>query len=212
MFFIITFSGCMLNVFIQVTFLPPAYEVRGNVLTCVCLSVCSPGGIPPFASHNTATGPTSFPGGTPPSSHNTSIGQRSLPDRGYPILPHWGTTPSFLMGGGNPLSRSQVKTGGTKVGYPCQDWMGDPLPSGLDWVYPLSGLDGVPPPPPRRQNRRASTCHVVEGVPLAFTLYFLSLFLIYLLVLLKRKISIWVAIESKHLLLRAPNIEFSVSL
>ena len=63
--------------------LPPSYEVRWVVM----FSVCSHPGVggfrgTPSPSHNTSTGPMTFPGGTP------VTGSRS-PTRGYPS-PRWG--------------------------------------------------------------------------------------------------------------------------
>ena len=129
---------------------PHLKDGEGTVFTGVCLSTSEEYLSP---SHNTSTGPMSFPGGTPSPSHNTSIDLMSFP-RGFPsdwsrVLtqlkvgypsPRQGVTPE-------QGTSSQVRMGypTSRLGIPSQNMMGyTPGQDGVEYPSARSGW-GTPP-------------------------------------------------------------------
>ena len=148
----------------SVTLLPPAFEVRREVIFSVCQS--TPGEYPSLMFFPRSLVPGPFQRGTPVSG--------SFPGYWSQVLSRWGTP--VLAEGGYPSPSWGM--GGTPVGgtpWPGQDW-GTPPPSQVRMGYPLARIGtGTPPhpsqggyPPLPSQDSRASTCYPAGGMPCWF--------------------------------------------
>ena len=170
-FFTVSASGSTPFVHPFPSSLPPAYEVRREVMfSQVCVSPTLGGGTPSQVQVG-GTPSSRWGGGTP---FKVQVGG----------VPH----PRSRWGGGTPSSQQggYPIPGPGRGGTPIQTWDGV-LPR-LDGVPPVQTWDGVPPvqdwmgyhpscpnlgwgtpPPTRRQSCIASTCYVAGGMRLAFT-------------------------------------------
>ena len=127
--------------FIGHNFLPPAYVVwrEGTVFTGVCLFTYGMGY--PSLSHNTSTGPMSFPG-VP---HFHPIILPLVPCSLQGLVPQWLVPGHFLGGTQSQMGQNggYPKTGTPQpgTGYPPGQGWGTPQPG---MAYPLP-MDGAPP-------------------------------------------------------------------